>query len=258
MKYLSDYLNIIPLQVSQGTAVGTSAKVRFDKGGGGDFSILCQAGFHTTVDLGGCTGGDYSATDAGNAIDFTVVEATAASAAGSAITGATLTLGPSTVCVSRGGAISAIEVTSNLTTDVSVNINGYDYHTSTTGPGRDGENIATELAAVINGRGTNRPLAHYEALPNIYSTGLVLLSPTDDQGTGITIITTAAGSTYRPLPGLTQGCINIQCSKLSSNTPKYIGVICGESTAIVSRAVSLVRFPTAGGAFPGAVVNVTT
>jgi hypothetical protein len=258
MKYISDYLNIIPLQINQATAAATSAKVRVDRGGGGDFSILCQVGFHTTVDIGGCTGGDLSATDAGNAIDFTVVEATAASAAGSAITGATLTLGPATVCVSRGGVISAIEVTSNLTTAVSITVNGRAYHTDTAGPGRDGENVATELAAILNGRGTNEPIPHYEAIANGYTTGLVVLHPTDDQATGLTIVTTAAGSTYRPLPGIAQGCINIQMSKLSSNTPKYIGVVCGESSAAVGRAVSLCRFPTANGSFPGAVVNVTT
>jgi hypothetical protein len=58
-------------------------------------------------------------------------------------------------------------------------------------------------------------------------------------------------------PGLCQGVINVQLSKLSTNEPKYIGVVCGESTAVTHRAVSMVRYPTGFGT-PGAVVNCTT
>lgn len=254
--YPLERVRIDPLQLNSATAAATSEKIRID--GGNDFSILCQAGFHSTVGLSECSSNaDWSATDAGNAITFSVVESTAASAVGSAIAGATLTLGPSTVCVVRGGAISVIQVNSALTTVVSVTINGQSYHTNTTGPGRDGESVATELAAVINGRGTNEPLLHYEAIPNGLATGLITLRPNDDLGTGLTIESTAAASTMVPFPGLCQGYINVQLSKLSSNTPKYIGVACGESTAQVGRAVSMVRFPSGFGT-PGAVVNCTT
>lgn len=253
--YPLEQVRIDPLQLNQATAAATSEKILVN--GGGDFSILCQAGFHSTVGLAGVAGADYSATKAANAIEFSVVEATAASAAGSVISGATLSLGPATVCVVRGGAISVIQVNSALTTAVVVTINGRDYHTNTTGPGRDGENVATELAAVINGRGTNEPLLHYEAVANDLASGLISLRPNDDQGTGLTIVSTAAAGTAVPLPGLCQGVINVQLSKLSSNTPKYIGVTCGESTGVVGRAVSMVRFPTGNGT-PGAIVNCTT
>ena len=251
-KYSNDFINSIPLMVNQATAVATSMKVLHR---GGDFSIRAAVHFASTVGEAVSTGADLSATDAGNGVEFTVVEATAATAAGSAITGATLTLGCATVCQVRGGVISGIEVTSNLTTAVSITINGRSFHTSTTGPGRDGENVATELAAVINGSGTWDPLPHYTAVANGLATGLVTLEPNDEYATGLSIITTAAASTYRPMLGLCQGVINIQGSKLSTNTPKYIGVICGESTAAVGKAVF---FERGNGRFPGAIVNVTT
>ncbi len=259
MKYISDHLNIIPLSIFQDTAAVTSEKVRVDRGGGGDFSILCQAAFYTTAapTLAGTTAADQSATKAANVAVFTVYEATAASHAGSAISGATLSLGPSTVYVVRGGVISVVHITSALTTAETLTINGKDYHTDTTGPGRDGTVVATEVAAVLNGRTTNDKMLHYEAIANDLSSGLISIRPDDDLGTGLTMSATAAGL-YRTLPGLCQGVINIQMSKLSTNTPKYIGVIISETTGVVSKAVSLCRFPTGGGAFPGAVVNVTT
>ncbi len=254
-----DTIRIDPLQLNQATVAGTSAKIRFDSGGGGDFSILCQAGFVATDGFSAAsTIADLSATDAGNAISFAVVEATAASAAGSAITGATLTLGPSTVAVTRGCVMSIVEVTSDLTTAVTITINSRSYNLNTTGPGRDGENVATELAAVINGRTTWEPLPHYEAIANDLATGLITLRPKDDLGTGLTIETSAAGSTIVAYPSFCQGKINVQVSKLSTNTPKYIGVTCGESSGVVVRAVSMVRFPSGNDAFPGAVVNCTT
>jgi hypothetical protein len=251
MKYSNEF-NSIPLMVNQATAAATSAKVPYT---GGDFSIRCAVHFASSVGEAVSTGSDLSATDAGNGVEFTVLEATAASAAGSAITGATLTLGVATVCQTRGAVITGIEVTSNLTTAVSININGVDYHTNTSGPGRDGENVATELAAVLNGRGTNEPIPHYQAVANGLATGLVIFEPTDEYATGIKLITTAAGSTYRPLCGICQGVINISAAKLSTNTPKYIAVVCGESSAAVGKAVFLER---GFGRFQGAVVNVTT
>jgi hypothetical protein len=254
--YPLDRVRIDPLQLNSATAAATSEKIRIH--GGRDFSILCQAGFYSTVGLSeAASNADWSATDAGNAISFAVVESTAASVAGSAITGATLTLGPSTVCVVRGGAISVIYTNSVWTTAISVSINGRSYNLNTTGPGRDGEAVATELAAIINGRGTWEPLPHYEALANESVTGLVTIRPKDDMATGLTITSSAAAGTVVPWPGLCQGVINVQLSKLSTETPKYIGVTCGESTAVVHRAVSMVRYPTANGT-PGAIVNCTT
>jgi hypothetical protein len=258
MKYISDHLSIVPLCIFQDTAAVNSEKVRVDRGGGGDFSVLCQAAFYTTaaISLAGTTAADQSASKAANVVGFTVYEATAASHAGSAITGATLSLGPATANVVRGGVISVVHITSGLTTAETLTINGRDYHSDTTGPGRDGTAVATEVAAILNGRGTNEPILHYEAIANDLSSGLISIRPADDLATGVTLSNTAAAF-YRVLPGLCQGVINIQMSKLSSNTPKYIGVAITETTGVVSKAVSLCRFPTGGGAFPGAVVNLT-
>jgi hypothetical protein len=254
--YPLEKIRIDPLQLNSATAAATSEKIRID--GGKDFSILCQVSFHSSVGLAECSSNaDWSATDAGNAVAFQVVESTAASAAGSAITGATLSLGPATVCVVRGGVLSVLQMTSALTTAVGITINGMNYHTNTTGPGRNGEDVATELAAVINGRGTWEPLPHYEAIANSLASGLVTLRPKDDLGTGLTIECSAAAATLVPFPGICQGVINVQLSKLSSNSPKYIGVTCGESTAVTARAVSMVRYPSGGGT-PGAIVNCTT
>lgn len=260
MKYLSDHLNIIPLTIVQDTVAGTSLKVKHF---GGDFSILCGAQFAATgaIGLPGSTAADYSASKTDNVAVFTVVEATASTAAGSAISGATLSLGPATVNVIRGAAIGLFEITSGLTTTVSITINGKDYHTATTGPGRDGTAVATEVQTVLNGGATGATkvdkIPHYEALANAQSSGVITLSPDDDMATGLTISASAAGL-YRPLGGICQGCINIQGSKLSTNTPKYIGVVIAETTGVVAKSVHLARFPSAGGAFPGAVVNVTT
>jgi len=258
--YPLDKIRIDPLQLNSATAAATSEKIRVD--GGKDFSILCQAGFFSTVGLAECSSGaDWSATDAGNAIAFSVVEATAASAAGSAITGATLSLGPATVCIVRGGAISVLQISTLMTTAVSVTINGRSYHLATSATGRDAENAATELAAIINGTATyvatSEGVPHYEAIANDLTTGLISFRPKDDLGTGLTIESTAAAGTAVPFPGLCQGVINVQLSKLSTNSPKYIGVVCGESSAVVHRAVSMVRYP-AGGGTPGAIVNCTT
>lgn len=259
MKYVSDYLNITPLMLNFATAVSTSAKVRIDRGGGGDFSIICQAGFCATDGFSAAsTIADLSATDAGNAITFTVVEATAASAAGSAISGATLDLGPSTVAVSRGGVMSIIQMTTANTTTLTVTINGISYNSSIAGPGSSGETVAVSVAKQINGSDTanttSHALPHYEAIANDLATGLVTIRPKDEYATGITIATTAAGSDFVVFPGFCQGVINVPAARLSTNTPKYIGVLCGESTGTVVRAVHLVR--TAGN-FPGAVVTVT-
>jgi hypothetical protein len=250
-KFINDQdIRITPLGMKYGTVISTSEAFQYK---GGDFSVLCQCNFAaTTVPAG--TSADYSATKADNGVAFSVLEGTAASVAGSAITGATLTLGCATVCYTRGGVIGMIEVTSNLTTAVTINVNGIDYHTNTTGPGRDGENVATELAAVLNGRGTNEAVAHYTAYPNELTSGVVVLRPNDNLGTGVTIYTTAAASTYRAFAGMAQGVININAGKLSTNSPKFISVSIGEATADCARSAMVIQ----DGKFPGVVVNATT
>lgn len=255
--YPLDKIRIDPLTLNQCTVAGTSAKIRHM---GGDFTILCQAGFCATVHglSAASTIADLSCTDAGNAISFAVVEATAASAAGSAISGATLDLGPSTVAVSRGMVMGMIQVTSNLTTADNLTVNGIAYRTATTGPGRDGSAVATEVAAVLNGETTrSQKILHYTAVANDLATGLITIRPDDDLGTGLTIEATAGDATYVIFPAFSQGKINVKAARLSTNSPKFIGVTCGESSGVVTRAVSMVRFPSGADAFPGAVVTTT-
>lgn len=253
MKYINE-MNIIPLDIIQCTAAGTSMKIKHV---GGDFSILCGAKYAATV-VGtlGNTAADYSASKADNVVSFTVVEATSSTSAGSAISGATLDLGCATANTIRGGVIGIVEITSALTTSVDITINNRNFHIGTTGA--DGTVVATIAANVINGLSTGATAAdklpHYEVLPNAQASALLTISPDDDLGTGLTISASAAGI-WRPLGGMVQGCINVQGSKLSTVTPKYIGVIVSETTAAVSKSVHMCRF---NGAFPGAVVNCTT
>lgn len=255
-KYITDIGNIIPLDIVQCTAAGTSVKVKHM---GGDFSILCGVKGAATVIGAVGEGAEYSCTKTDNVVSFAVVEATSSTSTGTAISGATLSLGPATALTIRGGCIGFLEISSELTTSVNVTINGRDFHTANTGTGRDVADVATECAHIINGLATGATapdkLPHYEVLPNAQSSGVLTISPDDDLATGITMSASAAG-VWRPLIGICQGCINVQGSKLSTNTPKYIGVTVTETTAAaLGKSIHLCR---AHGAFTGAVVNCTT
>jgi hypothetical protein len=244
----------IMLQDSTASAKSLT-KVRLD--GNANFGILCQFLAATRSDTA-ATAAAQSATVAGS-IKFSVYEATAASAAGTVITGATMSIGAATAAQVRGGAVSILQVTSDLTTATIITINGITYQTTKTGVGTSGEWVAANLASAINGNCTSPALPHYEAIPNFNSaTGMIMIQPKDDLGAGLTMITTAAGSPIVVFPHILQGVITVAGGKLSTESPKYIGVECGESTAVGIRAVSMLRVPTGAPAFPGRLISVTT
>lgn len=252
---ISDMIRIDPLIFQDGTGVTTSNKLLIEgAGGGGDFSVLCQFS-HSTCNDAAATAASCSAI---NAIEFSVCESTANTAAGTVITGATMTLGAATAAICRGVAAALVQVTSNLTTASVLTINGISYQTTRTGVATTGEGIAGALASAINGNATSPKLPHYTAVANGLATGIVIVSPDDDLGTGLTIETTAASSTFVVFPWVMQGMINVAAAKLSTNSPKYIGIVAGESTVSGVRAASIIRIPTGAPAFPGRVINVTT
>lgn len=248
-KRLNEGVRVTPLYGAFSTAAGTSlhGKTRLD--GAQDFAVLiqCKAG---TVATG------VTAT-AANYWDFTVTESTAATASGSAITGATLTLGAATAAVVRGASIGMLKVTSDCASSVEVVINGITYRT--TAAGATASNGSKKLASAINGHATSPKLLHYRAVAEQDNTGIVIIEPDDDKGTGLTYYTSAAAATIAPYMIHLQGMIEIGAHKLSTNYPKYIGITASTfnaSTSIVT--ASLLTYPTASPSFPGKVVTVAT
>lgn len=79
----SENLRIQPLYVAAATAASTSDKIRHY---GGDFEILCQVGFCSS-NGNGVYATDLACTAVANVAEFSVCEATAATAAGTVITG---------------------------------------------------------------------------------------------------------------------------------------------------------------------------
>jgi hypothetical protein len=252
-KRISELVRITPIMGQYGT--GASSAVDPQRYMGGDFSVVVGARFGSTVTLG------VTAT-AANYVQFSVLESTAASAAGSAISGATVTLGAATAAQARGLITGALSVSSNLTTAVTVNINGIDYWVRTAGAGSSGESVAAELSSNINGKSSAAgmpKLPHYRAVANYSATGVVRIEADDDLGTGLTIITTAAASTIAPWMQTVQGVIDIAASKLSTETPKYISLAVttfNGTTAVFWGQV--VRQPSGSPAMPGRVVQITT
>lgn len=250
MKRINEYIRIDPIGAAFTTAAGTTVNLlRINNNDNVMVRCFVKCG---TVATG------ITAT-AANYIQFSVVEATAASAAGSAISGATVTLGAATAAQARGLTRALLRVTSNLTTATEVQINGITYRTTLTGVGSSGEAVAAQLASAINGKATSEKLPHYRAVANYTDTGVVLIEPDDDAATGLTIITTAAAATIVPLMLELQGAISIARSKFSTNTPKYIGVswttFNGATNVVICDAV---RRPTYSPAFPGRVIQLDT
>lgn len=248
-KRLNEAIRIKPLLTIFTTAAATSShgKTRID--GSGDFAVLIQ--------VKGSTSASGVTATAANYWDFTVTESTAASVAGSAITGATLTLGAATAAQVKGAVIGMLKVTSNVSSAVGVVINGITYRT--TASGATAANGAAKLASAINGNGTSEKLPHYRAVAEQDNTGIVIIEPDDDKGTGLTYNTTAAAATIAPYMIDLQGVIEIQNSKLSTNYPKYIGITASTfngATSIIT--ANLLTFPTASPTFPGKVVTVAT
>jgi len=234
------------------TAAATALKGKTIINGQGDFSVLCGVMGSTVASTG------QTAT-AACGYDFSVVESTAATAAGSVITGATMTLGAATALTLRSAPYLICKVASNLATTVSLTLNGISYHISTAGA--TAKNGAVALAEAINGGctgATAQPkLPHYKAIGNFSTADLMLVTADDDQGTGITAVATSGG--VQIFQNDLQGVINIQQSKLSTNSPKYIGVACATHAGTTSvRYAQLLSFPTGKPGFPGARVDCNT
>jgi hypothetical protein len=257
MKRVYEGIRIEPLMLNYGTAAATSNN-KINVARNANFSVLVGhymgascVNYSTIADL-------RSATVA-NTVEFSLTEATAASANGSVITGATLTLGAATAFQCRSLPMALINVSSALSTDEVLTINGINYNTTAVGAtGTIGGPI--RLAAMINGSGSAQKLPHYTAIPfYMASTDGVGIVPDDDLGTGLTISATAA-STFNIYMRHLQGAIEVAGHRLSTNTPKYIGVnvgVANDLTTGVSYAF-LMRKPTGSPAFVGSIMDVTT
>ena len=264
MKKAYETVRIEPISCFRGTAAGGGAMGSTIGGGAvdvtkgiGDFSIL--VGAHTQLGTANVMSTD-SATWV-NSISFAVYEATAATHAGSAISGATVTLG----CATAGKIIGAVDafvtISSLLTTAQTLTINGIVYHTTLTGPGQDGSAVSAEYVAKINGSaaGFNK-LPHYKA----HSTGggfggataMFYIAPEDDQATGLTIEMSAVTDTAVPFWHKLQGKIDINGHALSTNTPKWLSV--RNATHAGNTAVTYAFLVRKSGVTPGALVTLNT
>jgi hypothetical protein len=216
-------MNIAVATAAVGGAIGATS------GGGainvtngiGDFSVLVGVRGGATIALG------QTAT-AANYVQFAVYESTAATHAGSAISGATRTIGAATAGHLRGAVDAILTFSSKHTTAEYLTINGIQYGVGTTSA--DGSVAAAKWASAINGHGTCQRLPHYKALVSSTggfadTTGKVYLCSDDDQGTGLDIQMTAANSSGNPIGFLNlQGVIDINGHALSTNTPKFLSV----------------------------------
>lgn len=212
---------------------------------------------HLTVvcGLGGSSAGTVLSCTAANAALFTLYEATASTHAGSAISGATMTLGCATAYEPKSADCLTITLTSNVTTAVKLHINGFEYYCTVSGVGSSGENVATQIAAAINGEGTFEKLPHYSAIGNYSDTGIVYIYCDDGLGTGISFDTVCA-TDFKPR-GFFTGAIDVSPGVLSTNTPKWIGVAlatCAGATA--SRWAVAVKSPSGKPAFGGKTLAV--
>lgn len=251
MSYPSEKVRITPLMVNFSTAAATALIGKTRLRGHGDVSVICGV-------LAGTISTARTATAACK-YDFTVVESTAATAAGSAISGATMTLGAATALTLRGAVNMVCKVASNLATTVNLTINGLTYHISTAGA--TAKNGAVALAEAINGECTGatavQKLPHYMAVADFATADLMLITADDDMGTGITAVATSGG--VQIFQNDLQGVIDIQASKFSTNSPKYIGVACTtQAGATCVRYAQLLSRPSAGPAMPGKKVSCTT
>jgi len=232
MKKPYETIRIEPISMGWGTGLNLGGALGASAHGGvvdiskgiGDFSIVCGL-------RGGCTASAAGVTGtAANYVDFAVYESTAATHAGSAISGATLRLGCATAGKGRGLLDAIFTFSSKHTTAETLTINGIVYHAPTTSA--DGSVAATKFAGIFNGLTTvQAKIPHYKAHTSTLglwagTSGKVYLAADDDQATGLTILMSAAGSSGIPF-GFTklQGVIDINAHALSSNTPKFLNVV---------------------------------
>jgi hypothetical protein len=248
-RYPSEAIRITPLMVDFSTAGGTSLECKTRITTQGDFSVLMGIRCSTLA-----TG--ITSTAAMN-YDWSVIEATAATAGGSVITGATITLGAATAFTLRGGVNCILKVGTACGTADGVIINGIQYNG--TAVGATASNGGNQIARAINGYGTSQKLPHYTAVSNYGAKDQVLITADDDMGTGLTVTCTAGSGCAARMSHL-MGVIDIQGSKLSTNTPKYIGVGCtsltGDATSI--RYAQLISYPRNRPGMPGVKVSCTT
>lgn len=241
---------------AMGSTIGGGA-INVSRTGIGDFSVLVglYAGATATA-----------VSESGTAIKkamFAVYEATAATHAGSAITGATMTLGAATAGTLRGLTDAFIRVNSALTTDVAISINGFSYHTTLTGPGRDGSAVAAEMCNILNGISTRTEftkIPHYKATCSTLgvfagASGVIYIYPDDNQATGLTIQMSAVDATIVPYMKHLQGVININAHALSTNTPKWLSV---RKTTDSFDTSLFYSFLIREGVTPGAIVDLNT
>jgi hypothetical protein len=268
MKKAHEAIRIEPINVWRGTAVGGGA-IGSTIGGGavdiskgiGDFTILVGAhSYPSTADTWATS--LQSGTGVSN-IHFAVYEATAATHAGSAISGATISLGAATAGTLRGLYDAFIAVGDQLATTVKLTINGIAYHQTATYTG--GTLAAAGLAGIINGQSTepgHQKLPHYKADvgptgTSFGASGIIYLHPDDDQATGLTIVMDAVTDTAVPHWSKLQGKISINGHALSTNTPKWLSV--RNATLAGSTAVAVYSFLLRdGAATPGALVALNT
>lgn len=256
-------IRIEPISVGWGTGLNLGGSMGTTAHGGainvsngiGDFSILVGAQV-------GCTAS--AAAESGTAakyIQFSVYESTAATHAGSAVSGATVTLGAATAGTLRGLYDAFLTVTSALTTTVNVTINGQAFHTTLTGPGQDGSAVAAELAAQINGKKSFSKLRHYKATCSTLgvfagTSAVIYIYPDDDQATGLTIQMDAVSDTVVPYMKHLQGKIDINAHALSTNRPKWINVV---NTTYAGATGTMYAFLIRGGSpTPGRLVALNT
>ena len=214
MKRLFEQYRVEPLLCLSNTAA--ASQVRKIKWNGEDrMSFLCGFGGAAVA------GGVISAT-ATSICQFTITESTASTAAGSAISGATKSLGCATAYKVKSADALAITMTSAVTTSAKLHINGYEYYCTVSGVGSSGENVAGQIASAINGAGTFKKLPHYSAYPNFGDTGVVLIAPDDGEGTGLSI-STAGATDFKPRITRYYGAIELYAKSLSTNRPKWIG-----------------------------------
>lgn len=257
-------VRIEPISVGWGTGLNLGGAMGTTAHGGainiskniGDFTILVGAQVGCTASAAG-----ESAT-AVRAIGFSVYESTHATHAGSAITGATLTLGAATAGTIRGAYDAFITCASDLTTTVNITLNGRAYHTTLTGPGQDGSAVAAELCNKINGRSTvNTKLPHYSATCTTLgvfagTSAVIYVYPDDDQATGLTIAMDAVTDTVIPYVKHLQGKISINAHALSTNRPKWISVV--NTTYSGATAAVYAFLIRDGGPTPGALTALNT
>ena len=252
--YPSEKVRIVPLlSIISSKATGDdNAKVRYR--GQGDFSVL--VGVRCGTVMTGST--DVTATAAAN-YDFSVIEATAATVTGSVISGAAITLGASAAFTMKGGVNCMLQVTTNCGTADGVTLNGITYHGTAVGSGTSASAGSVKIARAINGYGTSNKLPHYTAHSLYTAKDLCLIAADDDLGTGITASCTANSGIQIFMSHL-QGVIDVQGSKLSTHSPKYIGVGCTALTGLATGAkyAIMISHPTGRPGTPGVKVSCTT